>query len=283
VENMHRTLCSVVGGILFFALAILMMQGSPYNIFYWFLISLPTYFPISHLLYSLLFFICAYVILFVIAEGSTVDDPNNSFKISEGDCKSLAAGATVAFFFILLLFSIPGKKLQMDFSVECYSLFCQSMNKIGYGPAGGLYSVTGLANLLFIAGFPIFMAAVGSIGGAALPTFAAGVVSLSNRHPAEGLVARSLQQFRSDPRAERELLRIMDEQDASDEEVERLLGRLAPWERWYKRIEYRKRARDAKRLREMAELKRQALAQETGLAQSMHGLERTRRRADDRR
>jgi hypothetical protein len=186
VENIHRTLCSVVGGILFFALAILMMQGSPYNIFYWFLISLPTYFPISHLLYSLLFFICAYVILFVIAEGSLVDDPNDSLKISEGDCKSLAVGATVAFFFILLLFSIPGNKLQMDFSVECYSLFCQSMNKIGYGSAGGLYSVTGLANLLFIVGFPIFMAAVGSIGGAALPTFAAGVVSLSTWVDLEG-------------------------------------------------------------------------------------------------
>jgi hypothetical protein len=283
VENIHRTLCSVVGGMLFFALAILMMQGSPYNIFYWFLISLPTYFPISHLLYSLLFLICSYVILFVIAEGSMVDDPNNSFKISEDECKSLAVGAAVGFFFILLSFSVPGKKLQMDFSVECYSLFCQSMNKIGYGSAGGLYSVIGLANLLFIFGFPIFMAAVGSIGGAAFPTFAAGVISLSNRHPAEGLVARSLQQFRSDPRAERELLRIMDEQDASDQEVERLMGRLAPWERWYKRIEYRKRARDVKRLREMAELKRRALEEETRFAKSVHGLEGARRRADDRR
>ena len=96
-------------------------------------------------------------------------------------------------------------------------------------------------------------------------------------------MARSLEQFRADPRAERELLRIMDEQDASDEEVERLLGRLAPWERWYKRIEYRKRARDVRRLREMAELKRRALEEETGLAKSVHELERARRRADDRR
>lgn len=96
-------------------------------------------------------------------------------------------------------------------------------------------------------------------------------------------MARSLEQFRSDPRAERELLRIMDEQDASEEEVEGLLGRLAPWERWYKRIEYRKRARDAGRLREMAALKQAALEAETGLAKSVHELERARRRADDRR
>jgi hypothetical protein len=212
-----------------------------------------------------------------------VDDPNNSFKISEDECKSLAVGATVGFFFILLLFSIPGKKLQMDFSVDCYSLFCQSSNKINALGAGFIYAISGLLNLAFIVAFPVFMIAIGAAAGAAFPTFAAGVISLSNRHPAEGLVARSLQQFRSDPRAERELLRIMDEQDASDEEVERLMGRLAPWERWYKRIEYRKRARDAKRLREMAELKRQALAQETDLARSMHGLEGARRRADDRR
>jgi hypothetical protein len=127
------------------------------------------------------------------------------------------------------------------------------------------------------------MAWVGAVVGMTLPAFVAGVIAFSHRHPAEGFMARSLEQFRSDPRAERELLRIMDEQDASDQEVERLMGRLAPWERWYKRIEYRKRARDVKRLREMAELKRRALEEETRFAKSVHGLEGARRRADDRR
>jgi len=94
-------------------------------------------------------------------------------------------------------------------------------------------------------------------------------------------MARSLEQFRSDPRAEQELLRIMESQDVRDEDIERLLGRLAPWERWYKRIEYRKRARDIRRLKEMADLKRRALEEETGFAKSVHELERARRRAGD--
>ena len=175
--------------------------------------------------------------------------------------------------------------MSWDLALGCHNLgdMCRYMtHRQGFFSAMA-YGLGGLVSLFYMVAFPFVMAAVGAVVGATLPTFVAGVISFSHRHPAEGFMSRSLQQFRSDPRAERELLRIMAEQDASDEEVERLMGRLAPWERWYKRIEYRKRARDIRRLREMAELKRKAVEEETRFAQSVHGLEGARRRADDRR
>jgi len=245
---------------------------------------LANYFLIAHLLYIALAYFIIRSYLIVLQEGGHVDD-TTEFSLNGKNIDDLAKEITIVFAIFLAVSTIPAYKFSWDLALGCdgWDQPCRYLGRsYGFGTSL-LYGLSHLAALLY--SFVMFFVIVGfgAMIGATFPTFVAGAIAFSHRHPAESFMARSLEQFRSDPTAERDLLRIMDEQDASDEEVERLMGRLAPWERWYKRIEYRKRARDAKRLREMAELKRLALAQETGLAQSMHGLEGARRRADDRR
>ncbi len=280
-----RVVICILCAIVFFIVGVFMLMPWPNNIFFWFLSSLANYFIIAHLFYAAIFFVIARSYLLCVHEGAQVDDVNE-FVLTEEGYKDSAIGATIGFAVFMFVSTIPGYKLSWDFVLGCHSLSesCRSegVRAVGFSSAL-MYQLSGMAALLYMIVLPFFMAAFGVAIGMTLPAFVAGVIAFSHRHPAEGFMARSLEQFRADPRAERELLRIMDEQDASDEEVERLLGRLAPWERWYKRIEYRKRARDVRRLREMAELKRRALEEETGLAKSVHELERARRRADDRR
>ena len=280
-----RTAVMIACGVIFFLIAIVLYSApASSNIFLILLAALANYFLIAHLLYIALGYFIIRSYLIVLQEGSHVDD-TTEFSLNGRNVDELTKEITIGFAVFLAISTIPAYKFSWDLVLGCedWSQPCRYMGRsYGFG-AQLIYGLSHLVALIY--SFVMFFVIVGfgALIGATLPTFVAGVIALSHRHPAEGFMARSLEQFRSDPRAERELLRIMDEQDASDEEVERLLGRLAPWERWYKRIEYRKRARDVRRLREMAELKRRALDEETGFAKSVHGLERARRRADDRR
>ena len=279
-----RTAVTIACGAVFFVIGLIILVA-PNNIFMWFVASLANYFLIAHLIYTGIAFLIVRSYLLCVHEGSHLDDVTEITMTEEG-YKEASLGITWGFAIFLAFSTIPGYKISWDLALGCYdwSTPCRYMgNRTAGFFASLIYGLSNLVGLLYFSLLPFVMAWVGSVVGMTLPAFVAGVIAFSHRHPAEGFMARSLQQFRSDPRAERELLRIMDEQDASDQEVERLMGRLAPWERWYKRIEYRKRARDVKRLREMAELKRKALEEETRFAKSVHGLERTRRRADDRR
>jgi hypothetical protein len=279
-----RTAVTIACGAIFFVIGLIFLVA-PNNIFMWFVASLSNYFLIAHVIYVGIAFLIVRSYLLCVHEGSHLDDVTE-IKMTEEGYKEASLGITFGFAAFLAFSTIPGYKISWDLALGCYdwSAPCRYMGTRTAGFFSSLiYGLSALVALLYFAALPFIMAGVGAVVGMTLPTFAAGVISFSQRHPAEGFMARSLEQFRSDPRAERELLRIMVEQDASDQEVERLMGRLAPWERWYKRIEYRKRARDVKRLREMAELKRRALEEETRFAESVHGLEGARRRADDRR
>ena len=279
-----RTAVTVASGAIFFVIGLIFIATSN-NIFMWFVAALSNYFLIAHLIYTGIAFLIVRSYLLCVHEGSHLDDVTEITMTEEG-YKEASLGITFGFAAFLAFSTIPGFKISWDLALGCYdwSSPCRYMGSRNAGFFTAMtYGLSGIVALLYFTVLPFVMAWVGAVVGMTLPAFVAGVIAFSNRHPAEGFMARSLEQFRSDPRAERELLRIMDEQDASDQEVERLIGRLAPWERWYKRIEYRKRARDVKRLREMAELKRKALEEETRFAKSVHGLEGARRRADDGR
>lgn len=280
-----RMAIAIFFGFLFFIIALIHYAiPTSANIFMILLAGLANYFLIAHLLYIALAYFIIRSCLIVLQEGSHVDD-TNEFSLSGKNVDELAKEITIGFAIFLAVSTIPAYKFSWDLALGCdgWDQPCRYLGT-SYGLGTSLmYGLSHLAALLY--SFIMFFVIVlfGFMIGLAFPTFVAGVIAFSQRHPAEGFMARSLEQFRSDPHAERELLRVMEAQDLRDEEVEQLLGRLAPWERWYKRIEYRKRARDALRLREMAALKRRALEEETGLAQSLHGLERARRHADDRR
>jgi hypothetical protein len=279
-----RTAVTIASGAIFFLIGLIFIATSN-NIFMWFVAALSNYFLIAHLIYTGIAFLIVRSYLLCVHEGSHLDDVTEITMTEEG-YKEASLGITFGFAGFLAFSTIPGFKISWDLALGCYdwSSPCRYMGSRNAGFFTAMtYGLSGIVALLYFTVLPFVMAWVGAVVGMTLPAFVAGVIAFSNRHPAEGFMARSLEQFRSDPRAERELLRIMDEQDASDQEVERLMGRLAPWERWYKRIEYRKRARDVKRLQEMAELKRKALEEETRFAKSVHGLEGARRRADDRR
>jgi hypothetical protein len=280
-----RAILAIVCTIVFFAIGVFIAFGSTgRSVSYVFLASLANYFLISHFLYSAIVFIIACMYLMCVHEGAQVDDVNEFFSLSDGYVMP-ALGVAMAFAVFLVIATIPGYKISWDLALGC-EVWSTPCRYIGREHGIGVilfYGIGGISLPLYFLIFPFVMAVLGLLVGLTLPAFVAGVIAFSQRHPAEGTVARSVGRLRSDPAAERELLRIMDEQDASDEEVERLLGRLAPWERWYKRIEHRKRARDANRMREMAELKRRAVDEEDGLAMSVHELERARRRAEDRR
>ena len=280
-----RVAIGILCAVLFFTLGVFMLMPSPNNVYFWFLSSLANHFIIAHLFYIAIFFVLSYLYLFLVNEGSSVDDIEG-LSLDEGEYKLVALGATAGFAVFLVLSTIPGYKISWNFMFDCHSLseICKSVGNRSVGFFSAMaYQLSGIFSILYMLIFPFVMAGFGAAIGMTLPAFVAGIIASSHRHPAEGFMARSLQQFRSDPRAEQELLRIMESQDVRDEDIERLLGRLAPWERWYKRIEYRKRARDGRRLKEMADLKRRAFDEEDGLAKSVHELERARRCADDRR
>ncbi len=278
-----RAAIAIACGVVFLILAfILYAIPTSSNVFAYLIAGLANFFLIAHLLYIALAYFIIRSYLIVLEEGSHVDD-TNEFSMSGRNIDEMAIQITIGFAIFLAISTVPAYKFSWDLVLGCedWSQPCRYMGR-SYG--FGTQLIYGLSHLVaLIYSFVMFFVIVGfgALIGATLPTFVAGVIALSHRHPAEGFMARSLEQFRSDPRAEQELLRIMESQDVRDEDIERLLGRLAPWERWYKRIEYRKRARDIRRLKEMADLKRRALEEETGFAKSVHELERARRRAGD--
>lgn len=269
-----------VFGALFFVISYFLNANANSSPLYFSIISLYKLFFISHVIYIGLYFIVAHYIAAAICEGSHVD---GGTPISEEKCAEFANKSIFVFIAILVILTPMGFYLSENFKVGCYDIDrpCRAVRDLS---DNGIlfYGIGRLVGFLFIPAFFIGFTMLGAATGTFAQRLVSGAIALSNRHPAESVIQKSLKQFRSDPTVERDLLRIMDEQDATDEDIEKLVGRLAPWERWYKRIEYRKRARDARRLREMAELQRQAIAEETGLADAIHETERARRASDSR-
>jgi hypothetical protein len=281
MSNLVRILSPILGAVLFFGLAIWLLQPSPYNIFFWMLISLSSYFLIAHAVYTAIFFVAAYAAFVVISEGSLVDDADSFFNIKESEIKERAVASTIAFFGVLFVFTIIGYKLRIDFSYNCYSIFCQSSGKIGPDFTGIFYAMSGLCSVAFLLAFPVGMTLIGGAVGAAFPTFLAGIIALSQHNKFEAAIKRTLPLDRPDRAIERELAQIMRDNLVNEQQVEELISHLSPLNQWVRRIQYRKRLQDARRLREMAKAKYGALGEEADLALKIHDIEGSRRERDD--
>lgn len=98
----------------------------------------------------------------------------------------------------------------------------------------------------------------------------------------ESLVKRTLERDRPDRAIAQQLAQIMRQTLINEREAERLLSQLSPFQQWVKRVQYRKRMRDARRLNEMMEAKMQALRAEGDLSRTVHEMEGVRRERDER-
>jgi hypothetical protein len=162
------------------------------------------------------------------------------------------------------------------------SPFAPSVGSGGAGGVGGTFIFVLLVVVFFIAS--LFMPGViFAVFLFSIPIFVVKIIEMTLFHPAARPVARTVAQKRPDYMIERELLQIMERQDAGEWEIEKLINEVSPLRRWYIRLQYQHRARTAKQLREMADAQRQAVEEETKLGSSVHALERARRRRADRR
>jgi len=280
-----RGALSILGGIVFFILAV-MLFAIPIssNIFVHLLAALADYFLIAHLFYAGLAYVIIRLYLIILHEGSHVDD-DNEFSISEENIDDLSNSIFIGFVIFLAISTIPAYKFSWDLALGCddWSAPCRYFN-LGYGFGSNfMYALSHLAALVY--SFVMFFAIVGFgvLLGGSLPTFVAGVIALSHENQFDAAVKRTLAVDRPDREIERELAKVMRDNLVNEQQVEELVSQLSPINQWVKRIQYRKRLRDARRLREMAAAKLGALREEGQLAERIHDVEGARRERDDRR